>query len=144
MLVADLIVSRTGVYSVRDDDTVHETALYLRERGVRAAGVLDGAGKLVGVISQADVSDKVAAENKCPAWMRVSEIMTPQLVTVTPQTGLDTCLRLMEEHNFYHLLVVDSDEQYLGMISLQDLLRVIASDEKARADLLEELIFPKR
>lgn len=144
MLVADLIVSRKDVYSVRDDATVHETALYLRERGVRAAGVLDATGKLVGAISQSDVSDKVAAENKCPAWMRVSEIMTPQLVTVTPQTGLDACLRLMEEHNIYHLLVVDGSERYLGMISLQDLLRVIASDEKARADLLEELIFPKR
>lgn len=144
MLVADLIVSRKGIYSVRDDATVHETALYLREHGVRAVGVLDGTGKLVGAISQSDVSDKVAAENKCPAWMRVSEIMTPQLVTVTPQTGLDTCLRLMEEHGIYHLLVLDSSEQYLGMISLQDLLRVIASDEKARADLLEELIFPKR
>jgi CBS domain-containing protein len=144
MLVADLIASRNDVYSVRDDATVHETALYLRERGVRAAGVLDASGKLVGAISQSDVSDKVAAENKCPAWMHVSEIMTPQLITVTPQTGLDACLRLMEEHSIYHLLVVDANERYLGMISLQDLLRVIASDEKARADLLEELIFPKR
>jgi CBS domain-containing protein len=46
---------------------------------VRSVGVCDKQGVLLGVVSQSDVSDKVAAENKCPAWMRVSEIMTRQL-----------------------------------------------------------------
>ena len=41
MTVLDLIGSRAEVYSVRDDVTVHEAARYLREREVRAAGVLD-------------------------------------------------------------------------------------------------------
>jgi len=84
MTVLDLIGSRAEVYSVRDDVTVHEAARYLREREVRAAGVLDANGALAGVVSQSDISDKVAAENKCPAWMRVSEIMSTSLVTVTP------------------------------------------------------------
>ena len=63
---------------------------------VRAVGVCDKHGVLLGVVSQSDVSDKVAAENKCPAWMRVSEIMTRQLVSATPDTSLEDCLRLME------------------------------------------------
>ncbi len=49
----------------------------------------------------------------------------------------------MEEHGIYHLLVVDDKGNYHGMISVQDLLRVIASDEKARADMLEDFISPK-
>jgi CBS domain-containing protein len=144
MKIADLIASRRDVFSVRDDTTVHEAARYLRDRQVRAVGVCDRDGVLLGVISQADISDKTAAENKCPAWMRVSEIMTRQLVTVTPETSLEDCLRLMEQHGIYHLLVVDSSTGFRGMISVTDLLRLIASDHKDRADLLEALMFPLR
>jgi CBS domain-containing protein len=144
MKVEDLIHSRTEVYSVTEDVTVHDTARYLRERQVRAVGVLSPDGKLVGVVSQSDISDKVAAENKCPAWMRVSEIMTPHPIIVPPDTHLDECVRLMEKHGIYHLPVVDATESYRGMISAQDLLRVIASDEKARADMLESFLFSAR
>jgi CBS domain-containing protein len=116
----------------------------LRQREVRAVGVCDKHGVLQGVVSQSDVSDKVAAENKCPAWMRVSEIMTRELVTATPDTSLEDCLRLMEQNGIYHLVVLDHEKGYQGMISVTDLLKLFASDQKARADMLEALIFPQR
>ena len=124
--------------------TVHDAARYLREHKLRAVGVLNSAGKLAGVLSQSDISDKVAAENKPPAWMRVSEIMSRELVTVTPELSLDECLRRMETHGIFHLLVVDAQGAFHGMISVADLLQLIASDHKARADLLEAMIFPQR
>jgi CBS domain-containing protein len=144
MKVEDLTRSRTEVYSVTESVTVHDAARYLREKQVRAVGVLNPRGELLGVVSQSDISDKVAAENKCPAWMHVSEIMTPQPITIRPDTHLDECVRLMEKHGIYHLPVVDEHETYRGMISVQDMLRVIASDEKARADMLESFIFSAR
>src|SRR6266513_689579 len=137
MKVLDLIGSRSEVYSIRDDATVHEAAQALRERQVRSIGVIDAHGRLVGVVSQSDISDKVAAENKCPAWMRVTEIMSTALVSVTPDRALHDCLRLMEQNGIYHLLVVDATGRYRGMLSVTDLVTVIASDEKARADMLE-------
>jgi len=144
MNVADLIETRKIVYSISEDTTVHDAARYLRDKGVRSVGVLDASDRLVGVVSQSDISDKVAAENRCPAWMRVKEIMTTALVTVTPDVSLDECLRRMEKHGIYHLLVVDEKGGYRGMISVTDLLQVIASDHKARADMLEAFIFPQR
>ncbi len=144
MKVADLIQFRGEVFSIATDTTVYQAARYLRDKQVRAVGVLGDRGKVVGVVSQSDISDKVAAENKCPDWMRVSEVMSTDLVIVSPDQPLDDCLRLMEGHNIYHLLVVDDRGEYRGMISVQDLLKVIASDEKARADMLEEFMFPKR
>jgi len=145
MTVADLIGSRVDVYSIRSDTTVHDAARYLREREVRAVGVLDADDALLGVVSQSDISDKVAAENKCPAWMRVSEIMSTRLVTVTPDRPLADCLRLMEQNGIYHLLVVDegSGGRYRGMLSVTDILTVIASDEKSRADMLEAFLFER-
>jgi CBS domain-containing protein len=96
------------------------------------------------VVSQSDISDKVAAENKCPTWLRVSEIMTRELLTVTPDESLDDCLRLMEKNGVFHLLVMEESGQFRGMISVTDLLQVIASDHKARADMFEAFLFPQR
>lgn len=144
MKVANLISSRKEIFSISEEASVHDAARYLRDRKVRSAGVVDKDGKLIGVVSQSDISDKVAAENKCPAWMRVTEIMTGELVSVPPEAALEECLQLMEKFGIYHLLVVDDKSKYHGMISVSDLLAVIASDEKQRADLLEDLIFPKR
>jgi CBS domain-containing protein len=144
MRVADVIHSRKEVFSVQEDATVHDVARYLRDRRVRTVGVLGAGGELVGVISQADISDRVAAENKCPAWMRVSEVMTKDLVTVSPEMVIEECLVLMEKHRIFHLVVTDREKQFLGMISVKDLLWVIASDHKERADLMESFVFPQR
>jgi len=144
MKVGDLIGSRKEVYSISEETSVHQAAQYLREKQVRTVGVVDASGKLAGVISQSDISDKVAAENKCPAWMKASDIMTRELVTVTTEKTLEECLRLMEQNSIFHLIVLNEREQFRGMLSISDILRVIASDEKARADLLESFIFPSR
>ena len=144
MKVADLIGSRKEVFSILETKSVLDAAKYLREKQVRSAGVVDATGKLVGVVSQSDISDKVAAENKCPAWLTVSEIMSRGLLTVTPEATFDESLRLMEQNSVYHLLILGEGNKYLGMLSVSDLLRVMASDEKARADLLESYVFPNR
>jgi predicted transcriptional regulator len=144
MKVSDLIGSRKDVYSVPETSSVLDAAKYLREKQVRSAGVVDADGKLIGVVSHSDVSDKVAAENKCPSWMKISEIMSTDLITVTPEKTFEECLHLMEQHGVYHLLILGPQDRYLGMLSVSDLLKVMASNEKARADLLESYVFPSR
>lgn len=144
MTVRDLIEARQEIYSISEDTTVHEAARYLREKRVRSVAVRDNQGKLGGVISQSDIAEKVAAENKCPAWVRASEIMSTDLVSVPPETTLQECLSLMERRHIFHLLVVDQGGGYHGMVSVRDLLRVMVLDQKARADLLEAYIFPPR
>lgn len=144
MKVADLIGPRKEVFSIPETMSVLDAAKYLREKQVRSVGVVDSSGKLAGVVSQSDISDKVAAENKCPAWMTVTEIMSRELVTVTPEVTFDESLRLMEQNGVYHLLILGEGGRYLGMMSVSDLLKVMALDEKARADMLESYVFPNR
>jgi CBS domain-containing protein len=144
MRVADLMGSRTEVYSISEDKTVLDAAQYLRAREVRSAGVVNSAGGLVGVISQSDISDKIAAENKCPAWVKVSEVMSRNLLTVSPEMSLEESLKLMEQNNVYHLCIVENPGGFRGMLSVSDFLRVMATDEKSRADMLEAYLFPPR
>lgn len=144
MKVSDLIGSRSEVFSILEETSVHQGAQYLREKQVRAVGVLDATGRLIGVVSQSDISDKVAAENRCPAWMRVGEIMSRDLISVSPEMTLEECLALMDKHGVYHLLVMDGWNNFRGMVSVSDLLRVLATDHKDRADLLQAFIAPVR
>ena len=144
MRVADLIGSRTEIYFIPEDTTVLEAAQYLRSKEVRSAGVVNSGGTLVGVISQSDISDKVAAENKCPAWVKVSEIMSRNLLTVTSEMSLEESLKLMEQNSVYHLCIVENPGGFRGMLSVSDFLRVMASDEKSRADMLEAYLYPPR
>jgi predicted transcriptional regulator len=144
MRVADLIGSRSEIYSILEDKSVLEAAQYLRAKEVRSAGVVNSSGDLVGVISQSDISDKIAAENKCPAWVKVSEIMSRSLLTVTPEMSFEESLKLMEQNSVYHLCILERPGVFRGMLSVSDLLRVMATDEKARADMLEAYIFPPR
>ncbi len=144
MKVSELIGSRKEVYFISEETTVMDAAKYLREKQVRSVGVMDAAGKLAGVVSQSDISDKVAAENKCPAWMKVSEIMTRELLTVTPDMTFEDSLLAMEKNGVYHLLILDAQNQYRGMLSVSDLLKVLTADHKGRADLLESYMFPSR
>ena len=142
MRVHDLIESRHQIFSIAESTPVDEAARYLRGNKLRAVGVLNERGKLAGIVSQSDISEKVAAENKCPAWMRVSEIMSTSLITVTPETSVEECLQLMDRNGIFHLLVVDKAE-FCGLISAKDLLRFTADGHKARADMLEAFVFPQ-
>ena len=141
MKVAELIANRTDIFTLPENSTVLDAARFLREKRTRAVGILNDYGKLVGVVSQSDISDKVAAENKCPAWMKVSEIMSTGLESVRLDTTLDECLRAMEKRGIFHLLVMDEKEGYRGILSVSDLLAAIVSDQKARADMLEAFMF---
>ena len=144
MRVSDLIGSRKEVYFITDDKSVMDAAQYLREKQVRSVGVVDAQGKLTGVISQSDISDKVAAENKNPESMKVSEIMSRRLLTVTPEMTFEDSLRAMEQNGVYHLLILDAENRFQGMLSVSDLLKVMVADNKERADMLESYIFPPR
>ena len=138
--VRDMIGNRSEIYSLSDEATIHEAAMYLRDRQVRATAVCDARGAIVGVIAQGDISNKVAAEHRCPSWVKVREVMSKDVVTVTPDSTIDECIRLMEKNKIYHLLVVERGKSF-GMISAQDVFRTVADDEKARADMLESWAF---
>ncbi len=144
MRVSDLIGSRKEVYFITEETSVMQAAQYLREKQVRSVGVVDAGGKLTGVISQSDISDKVAAENKSPESMKASEIMSRNLLRVTPEMSFEDSLRAMEQNGVYHLLVMDAENRYQGMLSVSDLLKVMAADNKERADMLESYMFPPR
>src|SRR4026209_2370712 len=110
--VSDVIRDREQVYCISNQMTVAEAALYLRDRGIRATGVCNLSGKIVGVVSQSDISDKVVAENFRPSEVSVQSIASSNLIKVTSDTEIETALSVLQRNGVYHLIVEDDDGRF--------------------------------
>jgi CBS domain-containing protein len=133
--VQELLKSRDStVFQVSPSITVFEALRLLAEHEVGAMIVMDQ-GKLVGVVSERDYTRKVALQGKNSKETLVADIMTRDVVTVTPSTGTRACMTLMSQKNIRHLPVVDG-AKVLGMISIRDIMNdIIAGHEQTISQL---------
>ncbi len=137
--VSELLKKRDGtLWHVRPDDSVFAALELLAQHSVGALVVMDGAC-LVGVVSERDYTRKVALQGRSSRDTKVSEIMTAQVLTVTPRTGTRACMQLMSERKFRHLPVVE-DGTVLGMISIRDIMDDIIATHEATIAQLENYI----
>jgi len=133
--ISELLRSRNiTLWHVHPDDTVFDALKVLAEHEVGALMVMDR-GTLVGILSERDYTRKVALQGRNSKETRVAEIMTRDVLTVTPQTRTRDCMALMSRSKIRHLPVVDGGT-VLGMISVRDILDdIIAEDEETIAHL---------
>jgi CBS domain-containing protein len=140
--VSDVIKNRKEIYCISNQTTVAEAARYLKDRGIRATGVCNLSGKVVGVVSQSDISDKVVAENYRPAEVKVQAIASSNLIKVAPEVECNRAMQIMHEKGVYHLVVEDIEGAFLGMVSMRDCVNMSVEDEKERAELYKSYAFP--
>ncbi len=137
--VSELLKSRDGtLWHVRPDETVFAALQLLAEYEVGALMVMDG-GRLVGVLSERDYTRKIALQSRNSKATLVAEIMTRNVIVVSPQTGTRACMALMSEKKIRHLPVVDGST-VLGMISIRDILDDIIADHEQTIAQLENYI----
>ena len=141
--VRDVISNRKEIYSISNQATVAEAARYLKDRHIRAAGVCNLSGKVIGVISQSDISDKVVAENYRPSDVMVQAVSSQNLVKIGAECCCEEAAQIMNENGIYHLVVENADGKFLGMISLRDCTMVRAEEESERAEMLKDYAFPR-
>jgi len=77
-----------------------------------------------GILTTTDICDKIVAQERDPASIRVGEIMTSPLITVDSAMSVSECARIMKENRIHHLPVVDENNHLIGMISATDFLVV--------------------
>ncbi len=138
--VRDLIGARDKVFFVGANDTANVAALKLRNFKVRTTGVMND-GKVVGVVGHSDFSTKVVALGKKPTEVKVSEIMSTALQTVSLDTSILACMDLMNDHGISHLFILDDDGQYYGMVAWSDLQRKLVSELKYQLKMAQEYAF---
>ncbi len=109
------------VSSVKPDKFAHEAIQLMADKKIGALPVLE-AGKLVGIISERDYPGKAKVLDKPLQDVLVKEIMSDQVVHVSPDDTIEHCLELVTKNHVRHLPVLEND-QIIGIISIGDLSR---------------------
>jgi CBS domain-containing protein len=117
--VADLMVR--NVLTVEPSDTIGEAAEKMDEANVGAVVVVEDMVRIVGIVTERDLLRAVAARARA-AEARVRQWMTPDPVTIEPDTPIEQAAQVMFDNNFRHLPVVQ-DGRPLGIVSLRLLSR---------------------
>lgn len=111
------------VLAVAPEDTLGETASKMVARGVGSVIVSDY-GRLIGILTERDML-RAMADRTHPSQARVRDWMTPEPVTATGEMEAADAARLMLDHNFRHLPVVEN-ERAVGIVSIRDVAQWIA------------------
>jgi len=135
-------------FTVGPDEEVAQAARIMLDKRVNGLPVVDDEQRLVGIITQSDLvtqqkrlplpsvftlldgfiplgsSEKLEREMEKIAALTVAQAMTPDPVTVTPDTPLDELATLMVERKFHTLPVVD-DARLVGVVGKEDILRTL-------------------
>ncbi|MBP2586149.1 CBS domain-containing protein [Streptomyces sp. PvR006] len=146
------------VVGVRGDTPFKDIARTLSQHRVTAVPVVDGDGRVLGVVSEGDLLRKTADQAATPGglaavpdletWERVKaegtraeELMSAPAVCARPEWTVAEAARLMEVQKIKRLVVVDGDDHLLGIVSRRDLLGVyLREDDEIRREIVEDVL----
>ncbi len=123
-----------GVRAIEPKANVREAVHLMAEHNVGALLVMKGE-KVVGIVSERDYVRRIAALDKDPDEVRVEEIMSSPVISVSPRHSNEECMSLMTKSRLRHLPVID-EGQLLGVVSIGDLVKDIISEQ---AFVIEQL-----
>jgi CBS domain-containing protein len=115
----DSLVTR-AVLTVKEGDSLRDTAVWMMERGVGSAVVMTD-GKPSGVITDRDAL-RAIARGKDGGDLTVGDLLPGKLTTAPATLELLEAARLMRDRGFRHLVVVDEGGDLTGVFSMRDLV----------------------
>jgi len=127
-----------ALYCLDPSQPVLSALELMRDRKVRAV-IVTTAGRLVGIVSERDCALKVLLLGRNAADVSLASIMTREVVTVTPDDGLDHCMQLMANRSIRHLPVMRG-ETLVGMVSVGDIVKETMREQARHIHYLESYI----
>jgi CBS domain-containing protein len=139
--VAEILRNKpqAAVYSVTPSTSVLDAVKLMAEKGIGALVVLDEKGRLAGIVSERDYARKVALLERSSFAVAISEIMTADVLTVTPRDTSSYCMQLMTDRHLRHLPVL-ADGELIGLLSIGDLVKHTIADQASLIQQLEQYI----
>ena len=120
MQVQKLLNSIGGnVDTVSPDETVYNALALMAKKEIGALVVVEN-GKMVGIISERDYARKVILKGKSSKETPVREIMTSDVIHVSPDQKVGKCLSLMTKKRIRHLPVLEND-QLVGLLTIEEI-----------------------
>ncbi len=126
------------IYSVEPSAMVYRAVELMCEKNIGGLLIVEN-GILVGIFTERDYARKLILKGKSSKDTPIRELMTSNLVTVTPDTSVDDCMRAMTGRKIRHLPVLDND-QLVGIISIGDVVKFVIEEQRSIIQHLETYI----
>ena len=127
------------VVSVSDNATVSEAAAILAREGIGAVLVLDGAGRVAGILSERDLVRGFASHGAAVLTLGVAEVTTRDVVFCRPEDSIDQVMGEMTTRRFRHLPVLENG-RLTGIVSIGDVVKYRLMETEAEAESLRQYI----
>ena len=127
------------VETIRPDTTVREAAQRMRSMDVGSLPVCDGR-RLLGMVTDRDITIRVTAEGRDAAQTPVQEAMTPDVTFVFEDQDVQDAARIMREQQIRRLPVLSRDKQLVGIVALGDVAQT--GNDRLAGDALEQISEP--
>lgn len=138
MASVESLIRDRETYQVEADERVLDVVRMMVEHNIGAVAVLHN-GEMAGLFTERDLMKRVVNESRDPRTTKVGEVMTRDLVVVSPDRALEDCLALMRERGFRHLPVCQG-KQLRGVISLRDLLAHAVVEKDGEVQMMRAYI----
>jgi CBS domain-containing protein len=132
---------RRDIWSLAPHASVYDAIALMAEKAIGAILVVAGQN-LVGIVSERDYARKVILQGRSSKETRVEEIMTVDLVVVSPENTVDECMRIMTHRRIRHLPVLERGK-LVGIVSIGDLVNAVIADQAHTIDQLQTYIGSK-
>ncbi len=133
-----LQVKGNKVWSIRPDASVYDALERLAEKDIGALLVMES-DSLEGIFSERDYARKIALHGKSSADTPVSDVMTSQVVCISPDQRIEDCMALMTQKRIRHLPVLEHDK-VVGIISIGDVVKEVIAEQEFVIEQLENYI----
>ena len=121
--ISDVMHTGAALPSVGPDAKVSDALIEMTRKGLGMTGVVDDAGRLLGVFTDGDLRRTLDDSEVDLHGTPVRALMTTRAKTITPNRLAAEAARMMEDHKIHALLVVEEDGQLVGALNIHDLLR---------------------
>jgi CBS domain-containing protein len=119
------------------DTSLEEVAKMMVEIDCGCIPVVDENSKPIGMITDRDITVRTVAKGKNPLDLTVGKVMTSDVYTVTPETSIEECCRIMEQKQVRRIAVVDSSGVCCGMVAQADVANY--ASRKQTAEVVQEV-----
>jgi predicted transcriptional regulator len=126
-------------FKINEEMPVTEAVTRFSAFNIGCLAVTDKEEKVVGVFSERDLITKVCAQNKPLDYVKIKDVCTysPNIIIAKKDDSLELCMSKMMFKDIRHLLVIDDkNEEFIGMISIKDLIKEII---KNKTDIITRL-----